>query len=113
MTGGQRAVGTGNLVDVAKILEYEPRLLGQPYSQLVGRQVVGVDERQSRLVSLVGGRRYQVFGNGLQRVSREVWIALALGYLEAAQQVVNLLAVDVGIGSLGQNTTRADVVEIV
>ena len=115
IAGGQRAVGTGYLVDVAVCLEQLQRPLCQTDGQLVGIcQPLGVDHRQSAVEQLVAGRcRRQVFGNGLKGIGHEVGEVVALGYLVAAQQVVHLLLVDVVGRPFGEYASGADVVEVV
>ena len=117
VAGGQGAVGTGYLVDVAIVLENVQGFLSQPDGQLVVVDAHRVDQLHARyvfghqLVKHVGD--CQVLSQRLQCVSCEIGVMVTLGYLQATQQVVELLLGDIVLGALCNDATRSDVVEIV
>ena len=115
VAGGERTIGSRYLIHVAIILKQHQRFLCHPYCQLVTiLQPFRIHHCQATIREfLVGLCRCQVFGNSFQGVGLEIGIVTALGYLEATQQAVHLLLIDVCCRAVGQDSTCPYVVEIV
>ena len=109
--GGQRAIGTRRLIDVAIVLEHLQRLSGQADGHVTVSATIGTDQRQGHVAAFGGGN--DMLGYTLQGIGHEVGIVATQGYLVTAQQMVHLLTVNLLGAAFGNDTSGADVVQIV
>ena len=115
--GGQRSVGTSNLIDITVVLEYVKGTLCQIACQHIFVDAIGIDKAQSwhiisqQLVAVFG--LHEMLRQGFKGVGGEVRIAPSASCQETTHEVVELLLVNLQLGSLGDDATCTDVVEIV
>ena len=125
--GSQRTISTSNLIDIAIAFEEiegilcevaSKHILAHPFGiHLIGQSIGLGKELHGRhivtnqLMAILG--HHEMFGKSLNGISSEIGIIGPSCQEETAHQMVELLLVDLLLGSLSDDATRPDVIEIV
>ena len=117
ITGSQGTVGTGYLIDVAIKGEEMKGIFCEPSCQHVVVNTFGINELHGwqivgqQLVAVIG--IHEVFREGLESIGSEIGIISLTGMDEASQQHVELLLIDILLGTCSDDASRTYIIEIV